>query len=144
MSLRSVPALASALFLVAGCTASRQNAEPATAAQTRQTPQSTEQNTEQRTALAGTWEGQIEIPGQPLGFVARIGEDGTGSVDVPVQNALGMPLQVTREDGDAFEMLNKVPGADAVLVGRREGDTLRGTFTQRGYSFPFTLKRTDG
>ncbi len=133
MTLRLALVLTPSLLLLAGCATSREATASATA--------SPEQAQRQPSALAGTWEGQVELPGQPLAFVARLAADGTGTTDVPQQGAHGLPLKVTREEGAEFELLNEIPGADAVLVGRREGDTLRGTFSQRGYSFPFTLKR---
>ena len=94
------------------------------------------------TALVGTWEGHIELPNQKLGFLAHIGEDGKGTVDIPDQGAKGLPLSVVREEGEEVELFNEVPGANVVFKGRREGDTMRGSFTQRGHSFPFVLVRT--
>ena len=93
------------------------------------------------TALVGTWEGHIELPNGKLGFLAHIGEDGKGTVDIPDQGAQGLALSVVREEGEEVELFNEVPGANVVFKGRREGDTMRGSFTQRGHSFPFVLVR---
>lgn len=91
--------------------------------------------------LTGTWKGAVTLPNGALTFVAHIAEDGTGTVDVPAQNARGLPLRVLRSEGDDFEMVSEVPGAPATLAGRREGERLRGTFSQRGHSFPFELRK---
>lgn len=91
--------------------------------------------------LTGTWRGAIALPNGALQFIARVAEDGSGSVDVPQQGAKDLPLRVVRSEGNAFEWVTEIPGADAVLTGTREGDELRGTFSQRGLSFPFELKR---
>lgn len=93
------------------------------------------------TQLAGTWSGAVALPTGALLFTARIGEDGAGTIDVPQQYAKDLPLRVLRSEGSAFEMSCDVPGAPAVLTGKHEGNVLRGTFAQRGYEFPFELRR---
>ncbi len=131
----------SRLFLCLTLLASAGCASTPGASEAARAPQSPEATTAKPTALAGAWEGHIELPNGNLGFLAQVGEDGTGTVDIPAQGAKGLPLSVVREEGEEVELLNEVPGANVVFKGRREGDAVRGTFTQRGNSFPFVLVR---
>ena len=97
----------------------------------------------------GTWEGAIDIPGSPLGVIVKLaqeGEDGaawTGTVDIPAQGAIGLPLEAISVDGSqvAFAIAG-IPGAPT-FDGDVEGDAMTGGFTQAGQAFPFSLVRAD-
>lgn len=90
--------------------------------------------------LIGNWEGAIQVPGQALPIAVEF-EGDTGAISIPVQGIQGFPLSnFDFTDPDIhFEMniQNQVLVFDGVL----EQDTIAGTFTQQGQSFPFELSR---
>jgi len=91
----------------------------------------------------GTWRGHIDVPPAPLEvvvtFTAGAGEL-RGKITIPAQNAKDLPLDVTR-DGDALTFaIQGVPG-EPTFTGKLAQDGLRGTFTQAGQEFSFTLAR---
>ena len=94
---------------------------------------------------AGTWVGAIGIPGAPLGVQVTLaeGEPWTGTIDIPAQGAVGIPLEPVSVDaaGVTF-VIAGVPG-QATFQGAVDGDTLSGSFTQAGQAFPFTLERAE-
>ena len=99
--------------------------------------------------VAGHWEGEIELPGQPL--VVRVdlengGVGWTGTIDIPAQGATGIALsniEVTTGDEGVqvgFTM-SGVPG-DPTFDGRLSDDgTIRGTFSQGAARLGFRLSR---
>src|SRR5262245_34831641 len=50
----------------------------------------------------GHWEGQVQVPGQELAFEVDIAREGTalvGTMGVPSQQLVGVPLQSVKVDG---------------------------------------------
>jgi CubicO group peptidase (beta-lactamase class C family) len=103
----------------------------------------TEQEAEP-SGLAGRWEGQLSIAGLNLTIVLNFAQsDGewSGTIDIPQQGAVGLPLHTIEVDGSAvrFSMLE---GAQLGLFsGELEGGSMAGSFTQAGFegSFEVTL-----
>ena len=96
--------------------------------------------------LAGRWSGSIEIPGSPLEvLVTFTAEEGLGgTIDIPAQGAEGLPLENVSADGQQISFaIQGVPGAPT-FEGQLEAGEIRGTFTQSGQEFPFTLSREAG
>lgn len=99
--------------------------------------------------VLGRWAGTLVAGPQQLEIVYHIAaaEDGslTGTMDVPTQGAIGIPLTTVTFDDGALNMTFAVPGGGA-YEGRLDesGDTLAGTFTQAGQSFPMNLERQEG
>ena len=95
-------------------------------------------------ALLGDWGGAIGPGSLNLGVTVHFtqGEGGlSGTIDIPAQGAQGLELDVTdASDEGARFTIQGVPG-DATFDGSVSGDTLSGTFTQGGQTFPFTLSR---
>ena len=95
--------------------------------------------------FSGHWEGTIDLPGAALVVAVDLGRDGEGpwygSFDSPMQGARGLPLAAVRVEGQqiTFGLVN-VPG-EPTFEGRLEQGRIRGTFSQAGQSFPFTLGR---
>lgn len=95
--------------------------------------------------IAGRWQGKILVPGVGLEIIVTLAQTDTvwsGSIDIPVQNASGIPLHDVRVEGNAvhFEML-EAPRT-AVFDGARQDDgSINGVFTQAGTSGSFTLAR---
>ena len=98
-------------------------------------------------ALLGDWQGAIGPGTLGLGVTVHFtqGEGGlSGTIDIPAQGAQGLELEVAdASDEGARFTIQGVPG-DATFDGSVSGDTLSGTFTQGGQTFPFTLSRVQG
>jgi uncharacterized protein len=97
---------------------------------------------------AGRWEGAIQLPNAKLDIVVSLspGEEGSwaGTIDIPAQGLRGFTLGEVRVEGARvhFEM-PAVPGRPT-FEGEITGDSIAGTFTQGGQSFPFALTRGTG
>ncbi len=95
-------------------------------------------------AAAGHWEGVIVLPGQELAIKVDLASEGgiwKGAIDIPMQGAVGLPLENVKADADSLVfVIAKIPGQPTfrgVLVdGKVAGD-----FTQNGMTFPFRLGR---
>lgn len=94
---------------------------------------------------AGHWQGQVEIPGQPLGVNIHLeaADDGwRGTIDIPAQGARNIPLGGVAVEGSAVRFaIAGVPG-NPTFEGTVAGDGVTGTFSQGGATFPFTLERS--
>ncbi len=98
--------------------------------------------------VTGHWEGQIEIPGQPIAVkidLASNNNEWTGTIDIPTQGANDLPLSaihVVEEDGSVhvkFSILD-IPG-NPTFDGKLQDGAIRGTFSQGGATFGFQLSR---
>jgi len=94
--------------------------------------------------FTGHWEGTMELPGMLMNFMVDLTyEDGTwsGTMDIPMQGAIGIPLSGIKVSGAAIEFaLADVPG-DPIWKGTLEEGKIEGTLTQGGMSIPFHLGR---
>jgi pimeloyl-ACP methyl ester carboxylesterase len=94
-------------------------------------------------SLNGDWNGSIRIMGQELGITAHIeGEPGDLSVklDIPQQNALGIPMQNVSYQHPNVHF--EIPGpAVATFEGVVDGDSIHGDFLQSGLKGEFELNR---
>jgi CubicO group peptidase (beta-lactamase class C family) len=94
--------------------------------------------------VTGHWSGEIEIPGNAIAFNLDLSvSDGEfmGDISIPVQAAQDLPLAALSLDGLTLTfMMPGVPG-DPTFVGEvsEDGDTVAGTFSQGGGSFPFSM-----
>lgn len=93
--------------------------------------------------LEGHWEGEIQIPNQPLNILVdfQSGEEWTGTIAIPAQNVTDFSLTeiVANEESVSFQM--PLPGQSVQFDGKLEGEQLSGTFTQNGQTFPFSLRK---
>lgn len=97
-------------------------------------------------SLAGRWSGEITLPTMALQVSADFtaaGDTLDGTIDIPQQNARGLPLAGIRVTADsAVFSIRGVPGdptfRGAFTAGR---DTLAGSFLQGGQTIPFRLVR---
>ncbi|MCY3742235.1 MAG: alpha/beta fold hydrolase [Candidatus Poribacteria bacterium] len=98
--------------------------------------------------VAGHWEGQIEIPGQPIAVKIdlTINDSGwSGTIDIPAQGAKGLPLSdilVVEEDSGLRVKfsIRGVPG-NPTFDGKLQDGAISGTFSQSGATFGFRLSR---
>lgn len=94
----------------------------------------------------GHWEGEIELPGgagklQVMIDLARDGDAWTGTIDIPMQNAKGMPLEEISVEGEKVRFKIKgVPGVPT-FEGTLSESAIQGTFTQGAAALPFRLGR---
>ncbi len=91
--------------------------------------------------VAGRWVGTLKVPGAELTLVFRIQTDFEGRfsalLDSPDQGAKDIPCDsVTFADPQLTIVLNAIGARYEAIL---SGDTLRGTFTQSGMSFPLML-----
>ena len=67
-------------------------------------PSSTDTADSSEASATGTWEGAIETPGSPLGVVVTLAEEAgslSGTIDIPAQGAVGLPLTAVSVAGQA-------------------------------------------
>lgn len=102
----------------------------------------------QQASPEGQWDGAIQTPGSALQVVvdlARADGDGwRGQIDIPAQGVEDRDLDGVSVRGDSVRFaIPGVPGSPSfdgsVTAG---GDSLTGSFSQGGRSFPFRLART--
>ncbi|HEV7787237.1 MAG TPA: alpha/beta fold hydrolase, partial [Thermoanaerobaculia bacterium] len=98
---------------------------------------------------AGHWEGEINLPQnagqlQVMIDLAIVGGAWTGTIDIPMQGAKGLPLEdVAVQEGKVHFKIKGVPGAptfDGTLAVATT-QSIVGTFTQGGASLSFRLGR---
>lgn len=96
---------------------------------------------------AGEWTGTMQAGQQQLEIVYHLdaGADGewTGSMDVPAQGAMGLPLQSIEISDTSITIAMPLPG-EASYEGTWNSAEQRidGRFSQAGQSFPLVLERT--
>ena len=96
-------------------------------------------------ALAGRWEGKLEVPGQPLriAFVLELDSEGTlsATLDSPDQGQTGLPVSRLTVDGGTVRA--ELSFARAVYEGTlNEARTeISGEWQQGGGSMPLTLRK---
>lgn len=95
--------------------------------------------------LAGHWEGAIVLPPGPMAircdFASGDGGKLQGTLDIPAQGAIALPLQEIEIDGAAVRFaIAGIPG-DPRFAGNIDGDRLAGRFTQNGGTFEFHLEK---
>lgn len=92
-------------------------------------------------ALTGTWRGELSLGVNKLPLVFHFSEEADGqsrcTIDSPMQGATGIPATVNYCDADSVSLEVKSIGAS--FAAKILGSEIKGTFSQRGYSFPLTL-----
>ncbi len=100
---------------------------------------------QQPSDIDGHWEGAMDLQGTALTFMVDLTlSDGvwSGTMDIPMQNAIGLPLLTVRVVKDTVEFTLEVAG-DPVWSGIVSEGRIEGTLTQSGFSFPFWLGREE-
>jgi len=97
-------------------------------------------------SFLGHWEGAIVLPSGKMGIkvdLARDGEILSGTIDIPDNGAVGIPLDGFGVVGSAITFTIKgVPG-DPTFHGKLVDGSINGEFSQYGGSFPFNLGREE-
>ena len=87
--------------------------------------------------ISGSWKGELNAGSMNLGIIFNISKDAC-TMDVPQQNAKGIPTEVVLISADSIKI--KVSKIGASYEGCLKGGEIVGTFTQMGMSFPLNLK----
>ena len=93
--------------------------------------------------LVGQWNGVLSVHGTDLRFVFYIektDEGFTSTLDSPDQGQTGFPVKTTSFDG--LKLSLELPTLAAKYEGEFQIDSIVGTLTQNGMSFPMTLKKS--
>lgn len=94
-------------------------------------------------ALDGAWSGDLKLGQVKMPLVFNFTENEAGetqcTLDSPSQNAKGIPATVVVCTSDSISIECKNIGA--IYSGKISGETISGTFSQRGFSFPLNLTR---
>ncbi|MFD3743172.1 alpha/beta hydrolase family protein [Nocardia sp. NPDC058633] len=92
-------------------------------------------------AVQGSWRGDIEVPGQPIGIGVSFAEDGSATIDIPVQGVRAAALKDVRTEPDRIEFtIPDAPGAPG-FQGKLDGERIIGDWVQSGEKVPLTLER---
>lgn len=91
---------------------------------------------------AGTWSGTVELPGFRLPFAVTFSTTDAGleaSMDIPVQNAFGLPLARVSTGGGRVHFELEASIGLAVWDGAYDGESIEGEFTQNGQRGSFRM-----
>ena len=96
--------------------------------------------------ISGSWNGALKVQGISLRLVLHVenGVDGyTGTLDSPDQGAAGIPLSSIAYEAPTLSFA--IDQLGIAYSGQWDtGETISGTFTQMGQSFPLNLSRGAG
>lgn len=97
----------------------------------------------QNTTSSENWTGAISIGAQKLdiGFAIRTSTDGkhTGTMDVPAQGAMNIPVEITKNDTDSLCI--SITALRATYKGwKTSPESIEGRFTQNGMTLPLNMK----
>jgi len=92
--------------------------------------------------FAGHWEGEIAVAGSALGVKIDLAHDGgswSGTIDIPMQGAAGLPLEIRSVEGEKIVFaIAGIPG-NPTFEGTLEGTSIQGTFKQGSLDTTFEL-----
>jgi hypothetical protein len=95
-------------------------------------------------SMAGDWDIDVSVMGQQIPLVLHItkGEEGyEGKFDSPAQGGFDIPIRSITAEHPDFKMELETGGPPAILEGKHDGDTLKGSFTQATATGTFEGKR---
>ena len=87
-------------------------------------------------AQEGAWKGELDIQGMKLPLVFNFNADGC-TMDSPSQGANGIAAEKSVSEDGTIKVSVKMIGA--TFTGKKDGESIKGTFTQNGFSLPLTL-----
>lgn len=97
--------------------------------------------------MDGTWNGALSAQGQSIELILRITtyEDGLGgTLDVPAQNASGLPVTRLTRDNDRIRLEMRQLAAIFEATLDSEGSTISGTWRQDDFESPLVLRKSAG
>ena len=93
-------------------------------------------------SLVGDWKGTLTVQGVELELIFHVDkadEAYTATMDVPLQNAIGIPVEKTTLEAENVTF--SIPAAQINVVGTIEGNTITSEYEQMGQKFPLVLTR---
>ena len=99
------------------------------------------QGSESNKPIEGSWQGVVTISGQNLGIVVHFKADGSGTIDIPSQQAYGLPLSKIVFKSSTVDFDLKAGSDVATFRGKLQGDTIRGAFAQAGHKGTFSINK---
>ncbi|WP_318614719.1 alpha/beta hydrolase family protein [Sporosarcina sp. YIM B06819] len=121
--------LISILLLIAGCSKKKEAM-----------PETNAEEVSSLEEIEGVWNGSIQVPNQPLPIILTF-EKTSGTISIPAQGLNDYALtSTTLNDTDIFLEMN-IQGQRITFDGKVAQDSITGTFTQQGQSFPFELTK---
>ncbi|MGP4081165.1 alpha/beta hydrolase [Pseudalkalibacillus sp. R45] len=95
--------------------------------------------------LTGTWNGTINVPGQPLNIIIKFEQKDelAGTISIPVQNVTDFSLSEIKLNDEKVNFKMPLHGQEIKFYGTIDKNKIDGTFTQSGQSIPFELKKGD-
>jgi hypothetical protein len=95
----------------------------------------------------GHWTGSVQLPNQELGMEVDLDKRPNGwigSINIPKQNASGLPLYAITVTGGTCTFRVKGAPGDPTFTAKlsEDGKTMTGDFTQGSGKFPFKFTRT--
>ncbi|WP_246202662.1 alpha/beta hydrolase [Virgibacillus doumboii] len=93
--------------------------------------------------FTGKWTGSIEIPNQPLDFIVNLkkNDEWSGTISIPIQGVKDFPLSSVTVNNQDVAFFMKIQGQQISFDGKLKENTIEGTFSQQGQSFPFELTK---
>ena len=102
---------------------------------------------QEKSPFLGDWKGKLSVAGQELEIVLHFTLDANkvlaGTIDIPAQNATGLPLGNLKAEGQAITfVIAGVPG-DPLFKGTLDasGKKIAGAFSQAGYEGTFAVDK---
>jgi fermentation-respiration switch protein FrsA (DUF1100 family) len=97
--------------------------------------------------IEGSWLGKLKAGGTELRLVFNISrsEDGTltATMDSPDQGAMGIPMDGVRFEDGKWILEFKAAGITYTAEMSEDGEMLKGTFKQGGFTAPFDARRSE-
>jgi hypothetical protein len=96
-------------------------------------------------SMAGDWDVDVAVMGQKIPLVLHItkGDEGyAGTFDSPSQGGFDIPIRSISAEHPDFTMELETGGPPAILEGKHDGDTLKGSFTQATATGTFEATRS--
>ncbi len=93
-------------------------------------------------SLEGDWKGMLTVKGVELNLVFHVSKAAdvyTSTLDVPLQKALGIPVEKTELNGKNVSF--SIPAAQITVAGTLEGKTITAEYAQMGQTYPLVLTK---
>lgn len=109
--------------------------------QSNEADQSNHQGAEEK--IDGDWHGTINIPGQPLPIQLTFKNEDSliGAISIPIQGISDYPLSKVKLTDPEIIFTMDIQGDLLTFDGEIHNETMEGSFTQNGQTFPFELEK---
>ena len=91
--------------------------------------------------INGTWSGELNAGFQKIKVVLNLSDDGKCTLDSPDQGAYGIAATTNFVSADSVNV--SIASLNASYAAKLQNGELKGTFTQRGFKLPLSLKPSE-